>query len=459
MLIDKNACNKPLTLDCQVTSNPSSNITWYRRRLNKNYIKRISKYSDQKFNGFISQNTNNYYSLFGGKTYGLNIENFNDLNNMYENEMIGSGPTYTIASFDCANVLNNLKNKTKAILKKSENVKMLQRFQREKSNEELEIDDYADQNVANQDEYDYESEEVINENEETSQTHDLMSQNNDFGIYVCEASNKLNHKNMQNDLKSYVARRYIKLNPNGAPIIGALPSITTASLTSDQIMSLTTYPHFDQQLSIVELPISIGDSVALTCLIEPLPAAQQILWLRENGKIIPNSRYYAQSDLAKNYEINNKNDYSPLEETTMRTSFTLPFTRLIKEKNVRYFKTKYESTDDEDNTIENSNSDIGIANLAIVSTTNYLVTSNGILPIGGDAPGSPMRSMLSIKNIRKQDFGVYKCKSTNSYGSRTAIILLREKTLMGIYKIYLKTICKIGAICLKCYFYEICYSN
>lgn len=41
------------------------------------------------------------------------------------------------------------------------------------------------------------------------------------------------------------------------------------------------------------------------------------------------------------------------------------------------------------------------------------------------------RSVLTIKNVRKQDFGLYKCKSTNSYGSRVVSIVLRERTLMG----------------------------
>ena len=30
MLIGKSTCNRPLTLDCQVTANPNGNITWYR---------------------------------------------------------------------------------------------------------------------------------------------------------------------------------------------------------------------------------------------------------------------------------------------------------------------------------------------------------------------------------------------------------------------------------------------
>ena len=36
---------------------------------------------------------------------------------------------------------------------------------------------------------------------------------------------------------------------------------------------------------------SLGESVALTCLIEPLPSIQTIAWVNDNGRILPNSKY------------------------------------------------------------------------------------------------------------------------------------------------------------------------
>lgn len=435
MLIDKSACNKPLTLDCQVSSNPVSNITWYRRRLSRTYIRRLNKYTDNQPNSFTSQNSNNnnnYYSIFGGKNYGgLNIENFNDLNSMYENEMIGTGPTYTIASFNCANVLNNLKNKTKSSVTKSKsNEKPLKRFKRENENQ---INEYTNDSFLDIDEYDYESEDSLNESDDSnSQSYDYMSQNNDFGVYMCEATNKLRQsENLYfNTLKNAATRRFIKLSPNGAPILGILPSTSSNSLLNEQMISLATHPHFDQQLSIAELPVSIGASIALTCLIEPIPAFQKVEWLRENGKIIPDSKYLAAKIETNNkYEINNKNEnlFATNEETTSDATFTASLNKNKNPRSLRNFKTKYETTDEENTS--NSNNELGSSHLEVIPTTNYLVSSSGVFPTGES--GGPMRSILSIKNIRKQDLGIYKCKSTNSYGSRVAIVILREKTFIG----------------------------
>ena len=228
---------------------------------------------------------------------------------------------------------------------------------------------------------------------------------------MCEASNDASRTQDQ------VSRRYIKVNPNGAPVLGVLPTTSLSSLTNDQIMSAATHPHFDQQMSMVELPVTIGSSVSLTCLVEPMPSLQRIEWLRENGKIIPESKY---EPISTEYEINHRN----VETTSQESS-------LVKTKNarsLRNFKVKYESTDDE--SVSNLNGELSEPlDQPVVSTSNYLVTSNGVLP-ASDSSG-PIRSVLSLKHIRNQDLGVYKCKSTNSYGSRTALILLREKTLIG----------------------------
>ena len=171
MLIDKNACNKPLTLDCQVNSNPASNITWYRRRLSRAYVNRLSKHNEQKLNAHTNPASSNSYYTFFVKNNVPNIEHFSDLSNMFEHVMIGTGPTYTIASFDCANALNNLKNRTKSASKKTKEAK-LKRDRREKDLENV--------NYIDVDTYDYESEEIDSENEDPdiSQSQDYTSQSN-----------------------------------------------------------------------------------------------------------------------------------------------------------------------------------------------------------------------------------------------------------------------------------------
>ena len=100
LLIEKDACNKPLTLDCHVSSNPSANVTWYRRRLSQNLHSYITK-SD------LSSTAKQYNARLD---YSL-LKSLN-INDHYYDEMIGSGPTYTIASFNCANKLANIDNET-----------------------------------------------------------------------------------------------------------------------------------------------------------------------------------------------------------------------------------------------------------------------------------------------------------------------------------------------------------
>ena len=100
MLVDKNACNKPLTLDCQVNANPSANITWYRRRPNKRSVAR----------------TSSFFSVFNFEpsklSIGLSDNDDQPNSDAYEDEWIGEGPTYTIASLNCANLLSNVRNMT-----------------------------------------------------------------------------------------------------------------------------------------------------------------------------------------------------------------------------------------------------------------------------------------------------------------------------------------------------------
>ena len=85
MLVDSNACNKPLTLDCQVTSNPPSNITWYRRRLSRTYL---NKHYQDLFSSNQLRNENNkfYDSLFGMLSYKIDVNSYS--HDLFEDEPI-----------------------------------------------------------------------------------------------------------------------------------------------------------------------------------------------------------------------------------------------------------------------------------------------------------------------------------------------------------------------------------
>jgi len=61
MVIEKTACNQPLTLDCHVSANPTANITWYRRHLNQNLYKYLKKSEKLNYSKLKTLNINDYY--------------------------------------------------------------------------------------------------------------------------------------------------------------------------------------------------------------------------------------------------------------------------------------------------------------------------------------------------------------------------------------------------------------
>jgi hypothetical protein len=488
MMIDKTACNRPLTLDCQVSSNPSSNITWYRRRFSRAYIQR--QFGLDKSKKSLSYTKSSAYSLFGANS------DLDDINELYDDELIGTGPTYTIASFNCGSILNSVKNRTKSTSRAKTTTsahpskpKLKQRYQREKlsndeqdpsklsssreydfnkisksaENEDIDgyaiddVDDYAESSSFEY-ENDYEDESYDEDDDLSGSSSNGIEfsgdkqaneyEYDDFGIYLCEANNKLVSNNykvdsyLSKDFQNFAAKRFIKLNPNGAPIVRALPS-SSSSLAADQVMTLMMKsPIIDSsQLPVIEVPATIGASASLVCLIEPLPQFQSVLWSRDNGKIIPNSKYTLPELLdearpARNYEINNMNNNNNNNILAMlQTTVETPVTSSASSKNkvARNFRVKYENLNSNSGKVlanseelsDNSNSNAGGYSVSLLTSVNGVTASTDLNGI--------MRSVLYIKSVRKQDLGVYKCKSSNSYGSRTALILLRESTLMGMY--------------------------
>lgn len=150
MQIDKSACNKPLTLNCEVTANPAANITWYRRRLNRVYVEHLraayehdrrrtarllasvdplteASHSAASSSSSSSSASSSSSSSSARRSSSSQVKSIlreslveiiehtssggGDLamnGDLYEDEMVGTGPTYTIASFNCANLVRSL---------------------------------------------------------------------------------------------------------------------------------------------------------------------------------------------------------------------------------------------------------------------------------------------------------------------------------------------------------------
>jgi len=377
-----------------------------------------------------------------------------DENKYYYDEMIGTGPTYTIASFDCANLFVNLRNRTSDSQKLNKPTKNLTEIKpkinqinqiqprqyslNRKANtteppNKLNVRNLSEQKINDNNDSTDEDEDLdydlngmnlnINDNinaeydyasiEEDHDSYTISSTNydydNDFGIYFCEAINKFAIKSDQND--GYTARRYIKLNPLGPPVLKPMPStiLSTTSSNSDDIISeLMKATEADQ----VEVATSIGSSVSLVCLVEPLPQFHSILWINENGRIIPNSKY----SIHETTDAVSNSDASSVLNTQATPG------QPSRSKQFRHFKIKYDNL-----TFYSSKTSSELNNDEEDSKIDPIV-NEGLTEIGGDV--SVMRSILFIKNVKQQDLGIYKCKASNEFGSHTVSILLREKTII-----------------------------
>ncbi|CAF0810103.1 unnamed protein product [Brachionus calyciflorus] len=390
IVVDRKNCNKPLTLDCQVTSNPKSNITWYRRK----FVSIPSK-TDLKNGRKVP-----YLYLVG-----LSSRLFTDKEQLYEDQLIGYGPTYTISSFNCANLIDDVKSPTKLKIKKakrnSDNLNDVDTFRPVS---------YSTEYYDNYDYYDYDREDFDNDqyDEKPSQEMDhLSSEFNDFGIYICDASNRISEETETRSI-----RRYIKINPSGPPI-GKLFSFNQNYNAEEQLNLLMKTQEVNEENSLIpELAASIGSSITLTCLVEPLPYLDSLIWIKDNGKIIPNSRLSISEQI-----ISNLTNKTVLSKQNYK----------IKHENLTILNQKSQDFDnyEEDQDIEEEN-----FNFELSKFRNELVTSSSGIKTTDFQSILFVRSTLHIKNIRKQDFGIYKCKFSNSFGSRVSMILLREKNFL-----------------------------
>jgi hypothetical protein len=354
-IIDKYQCNRPITLDCQVSSNPVSNITWYKRGQKLTPKKTTTTTIRSTFAQMIKNQIAKLQHFKNG---------YNDNKYEFDDEIIGTGPTFTIASFNCGKVLEMSRKRLNLTFKKQDHSSNDNKF---KPNE---LDDYEVEP------FDAESEKMI--------INDDF--NNDFGLYVCVASNTP----ITNDYSSKIeqSRRFIKLNPMGAPIIRLFSS------NSEKEIHSSIHHHRES-----EVAADIGSSVQLTCLIDPLPEFNSVIWLRGNGQIIPNSKFQIVTEKRPTDESAKQHRLTIRTEQTKR-----PY-----DLNIEYIDSK--------------------TNLKVKHGNSSL--SNGDRPAKKDEKKvDSIKSTLFIRNIKRDDLGIYKCQSTNSYGSRTSSILLREKGII-----------------------------
>ncbi len=137
-------------------------------------------------------------------------------------------------------------------------------------------------------------------------------------------------------------------------------------------------------------------TVTISCIVDPLPESKGIIWLRDNNKHLFDTKFIVnehKSDLNEDHltvDYNYENYF--LQELEHESSDPL--------KNVTY-------------------------------KVNTEINKDGI------------KSFLTIKTMHPNDFGVYKCRSWNKYGSKEVSVTLKEekynaalKTILRIYDKY-----------------------
>ena len=252
-----------------------------------------------------------------------------------------------------------------------------------------------------------------------------------------------------NNVQVAAQRRYIKLNPIGAPVVHALPAALSAfsphslddtvsylmkSSLTDAYYSSSGGAVSDSSSSTppIEMPSTLGAPVSLACLVEPAPGFDSVIWLRENGRVVPNSRLLLGKEAVVSGDSSNEDTSSINKYYSARGGLVK-----VKHENMSLLldsKLDYAPDDDgdsekqpqrqsgEDNNDNDDDDDEKELDFSAEDTRVRAVDARA---------ASFMRSMLFIKSLRKEDLGLYKCRVVNAYGSRTVVYLVREKTLVG----------------------------
>lgn len=139
-------------------------------------------------------------------------------------------------------------------------------------------------------------------------------------------------------------------------------------------------PNQVQTSSYVTKKATLGSSILLTCIIEPQPHFKNVIWVRDEANFIANSQYRSDEFVARN----------------------------------EVFENEYLSSNEE--------SEMGLKNVRIDNLNiKYENTSEGL------------KSYLHVKLLKKDDFGLYKCKAWNKYGSKEVVIQIKESQLNDIF--------------------------
>ena len=134
-------------------------------------------------------------------------------------------------------------------------------------------------------------------------------------------------------------------------------------------------------------------TITISCIVDPLPESKGLIWLRENNKYLFDTKFIANENSPEINEDSLAVDYNYenyfLQELEHESSATV--------KNVTY-------------------------------KVNTEINKDGI------------KSFLTIKISHPNDFGMYKCRSWNKYGSKEVLVTLKEekynRALNTILKIY-----------------------
>ena len=324
---------------------------------------------------------------------------------------MGSGPTYTIAWFNCGRALDNLKSATAATAATAA-------ANRSKTETQTYFDD--------DDEGSDTPASAATDDDDDDDNDDADMDYNDFGIYVCKAINSnLRTEDMETDAESET-QRYIKINPSGAPVprsVQAPASSLSSSMSSSSLTSLS-FEEIANRLMVLDetmtsvydaqevyVAASLGSTLTLSCIMEPMPRYDNLIWLKDNELIVLGGGGGSSGDRHSSLRIKHDNVTKALREeaTTYLTATSGSASLVGNGGDVRHHQRQH----------HHHHQDVSISQrgATLVNDVSSLV-----------------RTVLIIRDVKPADLGVYKCRSSNAHGARSVTFVVRETNVFGAVK-------------------------